>query len=412
MVAANPKPSVLVDMQTVSNPRTITLFTSSLLVPMAAFMLYPFLIIYFTHVLRFSATEAGLLLSLRFLSSGLLGFLGGLLSARIGLARTYRAAGLLTGLTVLGMAFVTNVWGLLGLLVLLGVSASTVNAMARGLANTQVDAAQSGLVQNMIHWLNNVGMAAALPISALLLQGGYSRWPFYLTAVAYLSMALVMGRMFHTPMPADAPATRANEGVRPVGPWTILRHDRAFVWLVLSFLLVVVVEMQFESGVPLDLSYHFPHGARLFGILGLLDMVVVIVLQLVVSQWLARQPSPWPGYLGIVAVGGLILGGVWQTVVGWTAAVILLGVGDVFAYGQIFTLVGVVVKAGQEGQYFSLLTMVQGLATFLAYAAGSEVYQALHPLWLFALTLPLAVLAAVAYRNARTLHRQASAPNG
>lgn len=403
-MADSHKPSLIRELLDVTNSRTSVLFASSLVVPMAAFMLYPFLIIYFTHVLRLNAAEAGLLLSVRFLSSGVLGFLGGFAADRIGLGRTYVMAGVLTGLTVLAMSEETHVWPLAGLLVILGVASSTVNAAARGLANSQVDSHHRGTVQNLIHWLNNVGMAAALPLSAFALRGGYSRIPFDVTAGGYIGIALLMATIFWRKKTADGasagPVTHAN------GPWAILRRDPAFAWLLVSFFLVVATEMQFESGVPLDLSYHFPHGAQLYGVLGALDMVVVFVLQLGVSHWLARKKSPWPGYIGMLAVGGLVIGGIWQTVPGWTIAIILLGIGDVFAFGQIFALMGVMPSPGQQGQYFSLFTMVQGIGTFIAYAASGAVYQALHPVWLFGLTIPVALLATLSFRNAKTLFQQ------
>lgn len=403
-MASSHKSSLIRDLRDVTNSRTSILFASSLVVPLAAFMLYPFLIIYFTHVLKLSAAEAGLLLSVRFLSSGIFGFVGGLAADRMGLARTYVMAGLLTGLTVLAMSAETHVGPLVGLLAILGVSASTVNAAARGLANTQVDSAHGGTVQNLIHWLNNVGMAAALPLSAFALRGGYSRIPFDVTALAYMSIALLVGIRFWDTRAAGGDSSGSTN--QAVGPWTILRQDPAFRWLLVSFLLVVAAEMQFESGVPLDLSYHFLHGARIYGVLGALDMVVVFVLQLGVSHWLARNKSPWPGYIGMLAVGGLVIGGVWQTVTGWTLSIVLLGIGDVFAFGQIFALMGVLPRPGRQGQYFSLLTMVQGLATFVAYAASGTVYQVLNPVWLFGLTLPVAVLAALSLRNAKTVHQR------
>lgn len=404
-MANSHKSSLIRDLRDVTKPRTLLLFASSLVVPLAAFMLYPFLIIYFTHVLRLSAGEAGLLLSVRFLSSGILGFLGGHVADRIGMGRTYVIAGLLTGLTVLAMSAETHVWPLAGLLVVLGVSASTVNATARGLANTHVDSAHRGTVQNLIHWLNNVGMAAALPLSAFAMSGGYSRIPFVATAVVYIGIALLMAMIFWEKRPSPAGAATDSSG-HATGSWAILRQDPAFRWLLASFLLTVAAEMQFESGVPLDLSYRFTHGARLYGALGALDMVVVFILQLSVSHWLARKKSPWAGYIGMLAIGGLLVGGVWQTIPGWTVAIILLGIGDVFAFGQIFALMGALPRPGQQGQYFSMLTMVQGTATFIAYAASGVVYQALHPIWLFGLTVPLALIAIVSFRNAQTLHQR------
>ena len=83
-------------MVSVLSPRTAVLFVSSLVIPAAAFMLYPFLTIYFTHELHDTAAEAGLLLSIRFLSSAVFGFLGSWSSGRWGLLRTYYISSLLT----------------------------------------------------------------------------------------------------------------------------------------------------------------------------------------------------------------------------------------------------------------------------------------------------------------------------
>lgn len=403
-MSERPPSSLMKDLAAVTNPRTLVLFGSSLVVPLAAFMLYPFLIIYFTHVLKFTPAEAGLLLSVRFLASGVLGFIGGMAADRIGLGRAYVLSAVVTGLAIFAMSRESDVWVLAALLMVVGVAASTVNATARGLANTEVDQERGGMMQNVIHWLNNVGMAAALPVSAFALGGGYSRIPFEVTAVSYVLIAIVMALVFWRPHRVGAKSVRPS--AKPAGPLAVLRDDPAFVWLLVSFLLVVAAEMQFESGVPLDLSFHFTGGARIYGALGALDMVIVFVLQLGVSHWLANRKSPWAGYLGMLAVGGLAIGGVWQTIPGWTLTIILLGVGDVFAFGQILALMGDLPQDGRQGQYFALLAMVQGLATFVAYAASGTLYQTLHPAWLFGLTLPAAALATIALRNAKTIHRR------
>jgi MFS family permease len=396
------KRSWFVGFREVANSKSLAVFASSLIVPLAAFMLYPFLIIYFTHVLHLGVAEAGLLLSVRFLASGLLGFLSGMLADRIGLARTYLIAGLTTGAALMALGLSRSLPVLALLLVVLGVSASTVNAMARGLVNDSVARESRGTAQTYVHWLNNVGMAAGLPLSGLLLDGGYSRLPFEIAAAAYVAMAVVLFAAFRRePPPRTEPLESSPARQSRVMPWTLLQDDRAFAWLLASFLLVVAVEMQFESGVPLDLSLHFSRGARLYGALGVLDMVVVVLLQLVVSHWLSQRRSPWYGYVGMCAVGGLIVGGLWQTVLGWTVSIMLLGVGDVFAYGQIFSLMGVLPRPGRQGRYFSVLAMVQGLATFVAYGLGAVLYQTLHAGWTFGLTLPVAVLATFAYRQAK-----------
>ncbi len=245
----------------------------------------------------------------------------------------------------------------------------------------------------------------ALPISADILLGGVSRTPFIVTACGYLAMAILLGAIFRRSVAANPRPSHDKPKISAL-PWRILGQDRAFAFLMASFILWAVVEMQFESNIPLDLSYHFHHGAKLYGTLGVVDMVIVFGLQLVVSRWLNSKTSVWPSYLGFLMLGGLIVGGLWQTVAGWTISIILLSVGEVFSLSPIMTLMGELPRDGQQGSYFALFGMAQGLATFFAYSLGGFVYQTLSPAVLFSLTLPVAVLSALLYRGAYITHRR------
>ncbi len=403
--AKGSRPSMRQELRQIWSPRTAVLLAASLVTPAAAFMLYPFMTIYFTHTLGLAIAVAGGLLSLRFLSSAGLSFVGGLASDRWGLVPMYVLAGGVTAAALALMAFQSNLVVLALLLVVVGACAATVNANVRGLANLGVPPQHRGTVQNYVHWLNNVGMAAALPFSAFLLHAGASRLPFIVASAGYLAMALLVGWAYRD---AAAP-TRANKAAPASTPWAILKQDRPFLLLMGSLLLWVAVEMQFESNLPLDLSRHFPHGAELYGILGAMDMVIVIALQLVVSHWLAKVKSPWYGYAGFLMLGGLLVGGLSQTILGWTLAIILLSVGEVFSISQIMALMGTLPREGQQSGYFSLFGMVQGLGTFLAYGLGGAAYQALGPAALFTLCLPAAAASAVLYRQARL--SQAAAPD-
>lgn len=376
--------------------RTTGIMVASFLTPAATFTLYPFLTIYFTHSLAFGAAAAGAIISLRFLGSGLLGFAGGWVSDRIGLLPTYVAAALVSALAIVLMAFQTEAVPLAVLLIVLGVSGSAASACVRGLANLAVTAENRGAVQNYVHWLNNIGGALALPVSADLLQGGFSRTPFFVAAASFVVLAVLLAA---TLTKARRPSGD-GKGAAPVSALRVLREDRAFAFLMGALLMWVMVEMQFESNIPLDLSYHFAHGAQLYGTLGVIDMALVFGLQLAVSRWLARQKSPYLAYAGFVALGGLIIGGLWQTVAGWALAIVLLALGEVFSIGQIMNLMGVLPREGRQGTYFAVFGMVQGLGTFLAYALGASAYQDLGPALLFALCLPAAIFSAILFRGA------------
>lgn len=115
-----PKKSLVQEFREILTAETAALFVASFITPAAAFMLYPFLTIYFTHALGLGIALAGLLLSLRFLSGAVLGFLGGMLSDRFGLVRTYVLAGIVTALAIFLMGFQHNIAWLAVLLVVWG----------------------------------------------------------------------------------------------------------------------------------------------------------------------------------------------------------------------------------------------------------------------------------------------------
>lgn len=390
------------------NARTRVLFIASFVTPLAAFMLYPFLMIEFTHVFGFSAMDAGLLLAVRFLSAAVFGFVGGWASGRWGLLPTYVVAGLLTAVCAVLMTADHAVPILVLLLAVLGVAASTVNACVRGLTQEAVPEANRAIAQNAIHWLNNLGMAAALPFSAYVLHVGTSQLPFDVTAVAYAAMAGLLGLSLRSTSPAPAAqgaGTAPAAGSPSTNPVRVLLADRAFFLLLVSFVLWVMVEFQFESGVPLDMSYHFADGAKLYGTLGVVDMAVVFCLQLWISHWLAQRRSQVWTFVGFLLLGGLVVGGLWQTVAGWTIAIICLSLGEVFSLGQIMGLVSGLARKGQQGIYFSLFGMAQGLGAFLAYGAGGVTYQTLHAATLFELCVPAAAMSGLFYLLAERGHR-------
>ncbi|MDA8200208.1 MAG: MFS transporter [Thermaerobacter sp.] len=215
-------PSGWQELRAILSPKTSVLFMASLLTPAAAFMLYPFLTIYFTHTLGMAIAVAGTLLSVRFLATATLSFVGGWASDRYGLVPVYVLAGVVTAVALWLMAYEHSGVVLALLLVVLGISAATVNANVRGLANLGVPAAHRATVQNYVHWLNNVGMAMALPFSAFLLHAGSSRLPFFVAAGGYLAMAAVVAWGFRSDAaPSSVAATGSN-------PWTIVRATELF----------------------------------------------------------------------------------------------------------------------------------------------------------------------------------------
>jgi len=394
-VATPPRPKL----QTLlSDSRIAVLLAVALASALSTYMVIPFMAIYFHSVLGFGDAATGFLVSLPFLSGLLFGMLGGIVADRWGIARTFAVAMVIQALAFGALAFTHVYWAAALLLVVSGVASPLSSNGPQALANRSIAAESRGALQNYLYWVQNGGVMVGLLVAAELLDGGRSATPFLVMLGVRLAMAATVLAVFGAgdrearPAAADAP--------RP-GPLASLRtamSDRALLFVALAVVLVVLMESQLSSTVPLRLIAHIAHGNRWYGPLMAIDSVVVVAFQPLAMRVLpTKRPYLWFA-LGALATGaGLAVGGLLDTLLAWAAGMVLYSLGEVVWAIRLNDLIGELPRAGMEGLYFSTVNSGMYLGSFVGMTVGGTLLKA--PVLLYVGMLAVALAAAYSFRR-------------
>ncbi|MGC8488331.1 MAG: MFS transporter, partial [Clostridia bacterium] len=338
---------------------------------------------------------AGFLVGLPFLVGWLLGVVGGLLTDRLGAARAYAVAMVLLGAAYAAVGLVHSYVGIMALLVAAGALQPMTANGAQALLNQTVKPDHRGAAQNFQYWASNAGILLGLLVSAELLRAGHSATPFYLMGALRVVQALVVtGLFFRAMFGRTAPGGgRARPG--PVAAVRAAMGDRALLYVSLATIMVMLLEAQLSSAVPLRLTATI--GTRWYGPLMGIDAVMIVICQPLAMKYLpARRPYLWFGIGTVTTAVGLALGGIVNALVAWVVAMVMYSAGEVLWSTKLNDLLGEVPTPGHEGLYFSTVNSGVYLAVFAGTWIGGAL---LHvPTLLFGSLLVPAVAAVLFYR--------------
>lgn len=392
----------------VLTPATGFLLGAQLLSSATAYMLLPFLAVYFHRRLGFSVAGSGFLVGLPFLAGLAFSLAGGYLTDRVGPLRSYLAATLLFGLAVGALVYAHGQGQIAATLVGLGIAWSVVNTAGQSVVNGATRPEHRGTVQNATYWVNNVGVVLGLFVSAELLGAGTSTAPFAVVFAVRVLLALAVAAVFWQTVfqrPADAGAQSRRPGV--IDTFRTVARDQALLYAALSVLFLIVMESQVNSSLPLDLTSHVAGGARDLGPVLAINSVVVVLSTPFAVRLLAKL-SPVRVFLaGALLTGlGLALGGIVGTLASWIAGMTLYSIGEVVWSTKLNNLLGNLPTPENSGVYFSVIGLASSLAYFLGTSVGTAVYQAFSPVVLYGGMVLVAVLAGYVFSRAVRAHGQ------
>ncbi|MBI5070207.1 MAG: MFS transporter [Deltaproteobacteria bacterium] len=371
-----------------------------LLVNRLATFVVAFLATYLVRERGFSPAEAGRIAALFGIGQALAGPVGGALADRVG-RRPTMMGGLLLAAAATGalpfatapalLALLSFLCGLLGALVQPAMSASVADV---------VPSPERARAFGLIYWAVNIGLTAGLLLAAALAERSFTAL-FLIDAGTSLAFALIVW--------ARVPETRPRE----LAPEPVLRgfgrvlSDRTFMPFLVLQLLALMVFVQWQLGLPLDMTAH-GFGPSAYALLMALNCAGVVLLQPLLGPVLAgRDPARLLAAqaaliglgFGVNALGGSL----WVYAVGtalWT-------VGEVVGFPTASALAAELAPAELRGRYQGTYGMAWGLALTLGPLAGGELYGrgGGRLLWLACLALALLVsaghLLAGAARRAR-----------
>jgi MFS family permease len=324
----------------------------------------PFLAFYLTKSLGHSAEFAGFVAALNAVGSAISAVIGGVLADRVGRRVTLIGAQVAGAATMIALGLVHTAFWI------------AVLAFAVGLANNAYRPANSALIADIVppqdrtrafavnFWAINLGFAVAMFAAGALASVSYVLL-FVGDALTTLGSAVLIYLKVedhYRPVRRDHATTSVEAGT--LGD---VFRDRIFMAFIAAALLVGVVYTQANATQPMAMARD-GLGPGVYGVVGALNGVVIVVLQLPMSAWLRRRYSPGAA----LAAGTLLQGSGFALpmligVVGWPtgmyiASVCVWTIGEIACTPTENALVGELAPAHMRGRYQGVFTLMWSVA--------------------------------------------------
>jgi MFS family permease len=316
---------------------------------------------------------------------------GGLLADRLG-RRPTMLIGLIGTALAQGLLFAApNVATLAAAAVLLSGAGTMVSPAAGALLTDTVTAERRRTAFSLFHWAVNIGTAVAGMLGGFLAGHGY--WLlFAVDATTSLAYAVIVVTLLPGRRGGDAPVADAGSGT---GYGVVLRDPLMRVLLPLFGIALVIYSLT-EVCLPLAIRDDGLSPATL-GVMATLNAVLVVVLQPVATNVLARFPQI-PVYVGasFLTAGGIALTGAANDVWSYGGTVVLWSLGEAAIGGIPGGIVAGLAPEDARGRYQGSYQWTWGIARFVALGAGAAVY-ATDPavLWWFSAVAGIAAAVGV-----------------
>ena len=296
---------------------------------------------------------------------------GGLLADRLG-RRPTMLIGLLGTALAQGLLYAApNVATLAAAAVLLSAAGTMVGPASGALLTDTVPADRRRAAFSLFHWAVNIGTAAAGMLGGFLAGHGY--WLlFAVDAATSLAYALIVVTLLPGRRGGDAPVGDAGSGTG----YAVVFGDPLMRALLPLFGIALVIYSLTEVCLPLAIRDDGLSPATL-GLMATLNAVLVVVLQPVATNVLARFPQV-PVYVGasVLTAAGIALTGMANDVWAYGGTVVLWSLGEATIGGIPGGIIAGLAPEDARGRYQGSFQWTWGIARFVALGAGAAVYAA------------------------------------
>ncbi|WP_405582909.1 MDR family MFS transporter [Streptomyces sp. NBC_01190] len=358
---------------------------SSTLVNRLGTFVFPFLTLYLTVRRGYSATEAGLVLSLYGVGSAAGVLLGGELTDRVGRRSTMVWAQVATAAATAALGLVTQAAAIAALVLAVGVAAAVSRPAVSAMISDLMPPADRLRAFAVNYWAINIGFGLSAVVAGFIAQQGYI-WLFVGDAATTLACAVLMRVKLAETRPAAGKAspTAADRPSAPaVAATRVLRDGRFMALTALAFALWLVF-FQGGTSLPLVMSDH-GLGSHEYGLVIGLNGLLIVVLQIPVTR-LVKGRDPGRS----LALGALLIGGGFgltafagSATLVYAATVVVWTVGETVYAPASAAVVAELAPDHARGRYQGVFGFGTSAATCLAPLAGGLIldHGGSAPLW-------------------------------
>ncbi|HUQ99972.1 MAG TPA: MFS transporter [Gemmatimonadaceae bacterium] len=373
-------------------PREVWLLFITNLVNRAGMMVLPFLVLYLTRELGFTAGQAGLIFAVYGATAIVTGPIAGRLSDRLGAVQVMRASLVSSGLVLFAFSFARSY----AAVVIATIGWSACAEMFR-------PASYAALT----HVVPAARLKPAFAVNRLAINLGMSIGPAlggFLATVSFRSMFVVDGAttiiaglvltFSSWRMMGDTAPSQVSGGDRE-SPRTIF-HDRPFVIFLLASMLVCIVFFQHEAALPLYLVQWLHLSPAFYGMLFTINTLLIVALEVPITTATAHWSNTFASGVGCtlfaVGFGALAVvgssAGVLATVVVWTF-------GEMLLFPAMSAHLGQIAPENRRGVYMGAYTTSMSIALTIGPPLGTQILGAVGPVAVWTTMFALGALSAL-----------------
>src|SRR3954468_6195712 len=351
-------------------PREVWLLFATNLINRAGMMVLPFLIVYLTRELGFSAGEAGLAFALYGAAAIVAGPVSGKLSDRIGALPIMRASLLMSGSVLVFFPFARSRASVYAATVLWAACAELFRPASLAAITHVVVPEQRKPAYALNRLAINLGMSIGPALGGFLAAVSF-RAMFMVDAFTTLAAGLVL-TLANWRSPTRGSTDASDESARVVDARGVFRDRRLIVFLAATFL-VGIVFYQHESALPLYMVQNLGLSPAFYGTLFTINTLLIVALEVPINRATADWPHAWSLFVGcmLFAIGFGALGvvtsatGILVTVLFWTF-------GEMMLFPAMAAHLGDVAPDAQRGAYMGAYSMSLSLALTVGPWVGTQ----------------------------------------
>jgi MFS family permease len=327
-----------------------------------------FMALYLTVVRGYSASYAGLVVSLFGVGSAVASLVGGVLADRIGRRPTVLGAQLLTAGCTVALAYADGRWLIAGVALATGLCSNAARPATSAIIADVVPAADRVRAFSLNYWAINIGFGVSAAVAGLIATNGFR--PLFLADAATTALcAFVVFAKVPESRPA-APAPDLADAAPKTSLGTVFR-DRRFIALVATTFLFAVIIQQGSSTLAVVMGREGMSTTD-YGLVIGLNGLLIVLLQIPVT----RLIRGWDRARVLMAAALLVGWGCAIAAFAGTSALLYALSVAVWTVGELvqvptnMSLVAELSPTHARGRYQGVSSLAWSAAAFVGPAAG------------------------------------------
>jgi MFS family permease len=353
-------------------PRGVWVLFATTLVNRAGTMVLPFLVLYLTRDVGFTAVQAGGVLLVYGVTALVSAALSGRLSDVLGPMKVIRNSLFATSAVLLLFPLARSQWSVIGMTLALSLAAESFRPASLAVVADLVKPAQRKPAFALIRLAINLGMSIGPAVGGFLATVSF-RWLFLVDGMTSLAAGVLLVLALRR-----APAHHARADSEPGGPVALPSKrawkDRRLLFFLVALFPVSIVFFQHMSSMPLYLVRDLHLSEIDYGLFFTINTLLIVALEVPINSatahWSHRRTLALGALLFAAGFGALAFArdfwSVAATVVVWTF-------GEMFLFPALAAWVTEIAPQARRGEYMGLTQMAMSLGFAVGPWAGTAV---------------------------------------